>query len=72
MMSRIQAFLFPKEHYRKVDVNNFIRKNKIVPLKAIHTTKYYHRLRLINPSSKYSYRTITIDPKTGLKAVIMF
>ena len=62
-MSHIQAFLLNKEYYTKLDLTNFLRRNDIQPIKAIHVTNKYYRCRLITPNyKKYYYRIGTLKP----------
>ena len=53
----IQALLFHKEYFTIPEVNQFLRRNNIQPIKDIHTTNTYYRCRLIQPDyKKYYYR----------------
>lgn len=55
----MQALLFKKEHFTKRQVQQFLRRHNIVPLKAIHTTNKYYRVRLLQPiyDNHHYYRT---------------
>ena len=56
-MSAIQAILFSRNKYTKRDVHNFLKRNNIIPIKAIHATQKYFRCRLIEPNyKKYDYK----------------
>ena len=70
-MSQIQALLLNKDYYTKRDITNFLRRNNIQPIKAIHVTNKYYRCRLITPNyKKYYYRIGTL--KQGLDCIYQF
>ena len=56
-MSIIQAYLFSKDVYTKRDVKHFLERNNIIPIKHMHITKNYYRIRVLTPNyRKYEYR----------------
>ena len=53
----VQALLFRKQYFTIHEVNQFLRRNNIQPIKDIHTTNTYYRCRLLQPNyKKYYYR----------------
>lgn len=58
MSSKIQAVLFPKSHYKKVDCIEWLKNHKYTPLKE-HTTEHYYRYRLLVPNFT-RYRSIVL------------
>ena len=71
MTGAIQALLFRKDHYSKRQVHQFLRRNNIIPLKGIHSTNTYHRVRLITPDYyRHYYRTGHIA--TGIDCIYEF
>ena len=57
MPSNIQSLLFDRTVFTKRDVENFLKRNNILPIKPMHITQKYYRCRLLNPNySKFYYR----------------
>ena len=54
-MTGIQALLFDRNYFTKQEVRRFIEKNNLHPVKQIHTTDTYYRVRLISPDYKHHY-----------------
>lgn len=69
-MSKIQAILFDRDKYSKTDIFRFLKKHEFYPIKGIHTTNNYYRLRLKNPRKDKQYRTKTIT--NGIKFIIEY
>ena len=67
-MSQIQAIIFNKKENTKRDVKKWIRKHKITPLKEIHKTENYYRVRIKDPKEFKHFITKNIEK--GIKAVI--
>ena len=72
MSSAIQALMFDKNYYNKRQVQQFLKRNNITPLKAIHTTNKYHRVRLLQPiyDNHHYYRTGHLT--TGIDCIYEF
>jgi hypothetical protein len=49
MPSHIQAVLFPKS-YTSLDIHRFVREHKLKPIKPIHETIKFKRLRITEPN----------------------
>ena len=45
-MDEIQTLLFDKNYYTKTQVNQWLRRHNITPIKQIHITKNFYRSRL--------------------------
>ena len=71
-VSRIQAYLLSTKDFIKRDVESFIERNDLLPLK-VHKTENFWRLRMIKPkySSKIKYRTKVLCEKPLIKAVVI-
>ena len=51
-MSEVQAVLFNKHLITKKKAREWLKRNKMQPIKKVHTTKNLYRYR-INPPKKY-------------------
>jgi len=70
-MSKLQNLMFYKAYWNIRNIHKFLEKHMIVPIKPIHTTANYYRVRIQIPKKSYTYRTITIQKYPLLKAVVM-
>ena len=69
-MSKIQAILFDRQYYNFKDIVSFLAQHNLHPIKKVHLTKQYYRVRLRRPNHQKQYRTKNI--KKGLKFIIEF
>ena len=54
----IQAVLFPK-HFTSHEIHRFIREHKLKPIKPIHETVRFKRLRITEPNySRYTTKKL--------------
>ena len=60
MSTEVQAILFNKKYYNLDKVNKWLVKHEYKPIKKIHTTDNYHRVRLRQPKKDVKYRTKAI------------
>ena len=52
----LQAVLFLKSKWSTKDARNHLKKEKLKPIKRVHTTDKYHRYRITTPNyDKYDY-----------------
>ena len=70
-MSQIQSYLFYKPDWNKSDIKKFLLKNNIIGMGYLDITNNYKRYRIFVPPKNQKYRTITINEKPFLKAVII-
>ena len=70
-MSQIQSYLFYKPDWSKSDIKKFLLRNNIIGMGYLDITNNYKRYRIFVPPKNKKYRTITINEKPLLKAVIM-
>ncbi len=67
----IQAILFNKEYYTKLESKNWLLQHEYYPIKPVHITKNYYRYRLRQPDKeKYHYMTKSFNPY--IKVIIGF
>jgi hypothetical protein len=66
MTSHLQAVLFPKS-FTSLEINRFIRDHKLKPIKAIHQTARFKRLRISEPNYK---RYTTKKLPNGIEMVL--
>jgi len=57
MPTDVQAVLFNKRYYTTEKALAWIHKKGYKPLKKVHTTDQYHRVRLKQPKKDAKYRT---------------
>lgn len=69
-MSRIQSVMFPKDTITAKEARHWMDKYDLPRLKRADITKNYRRYRVLQPSDKKMYRTITLSKDKGIKAVI--
>ena len=71
-MSKVQAYLLSTDDFLKRDVEKFIERNNLIPIK-VHKTELYWRIRMIQPkyTSKIKYRTKLLSQHPLIKAVVM-
>lgn len=69
--SEIQSVLIPKDKFKsKKDAMKWIKRHKQFEIKKIDETKNMYRFRQKRPSLYEEFRTIELDPKLGIKAVL--
>jgi hypothetical protein len=72
-MSQLQAVLFNRYDWTISKIRKFLERNKMTPIKPIHTTVNYYRVRLIEPKKRsHEFRLITLQMKPEVKAVVMW
>lgn len=54
-MSEIQSIIFDKETFTKNQALDWIKKHHFHPLKDVHTTKNFHRIRISDPNRYKSF-----------------
>lgn len=67
-MSKIQAILFDRNYWNLKEISSFLVKHNLYPIKKVHLTKQYYRVRLRKPNKQKEYRTKKIEE--GLKFII--
>ena len=67
-MSKIQAILFDKHHWTFNKIAEFLVEHDFNPIKKMHITDNYYRIRLRKPNKTKKYRTKKIND--GLKFII--
>ena len=71
-MENIQSLLFDKNYYTKTQVNQWLRRHNITPIKHIHITKNFYRSRLKTTNyNKYCYRIGYLE-NTHIRAIFEF
>lgn len=55
-MSEIQAVLFDKKYWTKLDANLWLKKYDLKKMKPFHITKNYIRARIRNPKKYKHFR----------------
>jgi len=63
-----QAILFPRTKYTPGSVKSWLHSHGYSVIKPIHTTKGFHRARLLPPSSVHTLRTVRFGK--GIEAVV--
>ena len=71
-MSQLQAIIFKKDDWNIRNIHKFLERNMLYPIKPIHTTRNFYRVRLQFPNKKYKYRMITIQVYPEIKGVVMW
>ena len=71
-MSQLQAVIFNRYDWTIPQIRKFLERNKMTPIKPIHTTTNYYRVRLIEPKKSNNFRLITLQLKPEVKAVVMW
>lgn len=66
---RVQAITFENKYWTIPQVNQWIYDRGYKPLKAIHTTENWHRVRLIEPSQFSNFST-EVDDKHHIHFII--
>lgn len=66
--SQVQAILFDRKYYSLNTIAKFLLKHHYQPIKELHFTKNYYRVRLKKPNHNKKYRTKKV--KEGLKFII--
>jgi hypothetical protein len=61
MPTDVQAVLFDKRYYTPERAVAWVRKHDYKPLKKVHTTDQYHRVRLKQPRDDVKYRTKAVS-----------
>jgi hypothetical protein len=69
-MSKVQAILFDKDYWNVKLIVDFLHEHKFKPIKKMHITDQYYRIRIRNPLKTKRYRTKEIMP--GLKFIIEY
>jgi hypothetical protein len=70
MTSTIQSVLFDKTIWSLDDAKKWLRQHRIVPIKKVHSTKYFYRFRIKEPNE--FIRFITKKIAHGVELVIGF
>ena len=52
-MSKLQNLMFYKADWNIRNIHKFLEKHMIVPIKPIHTTANYYRIRIQIPKKSY-------------------
>lgn len=65
----LQAVLFDKRYNNTQQARRWLAKNNVAPIKQVHTTNQYHRYRVTPPVGQM--RTMTLNPRRGIKAVVI-
>ena len=71
-MSKLQALIFKKDDWNIRNIHKFLKRNILIPIKAIHTTRNFYRVRLQVPKKSYKYRMITIQVYPEIKGVVFW
>lgn len=65
MHSETQAVLFPN-YYNTRDIQNYIKKHNLHPIKDIHQTARFKRLRLTDPKQYNRFTTEVLPNRIRL------
>lgn len=69
--SEVQSILVPKNTFKsKKDAVMWVKKHKQFKMNKVDTTKNYYRFRQKSPGNYKEFRTIMLDPKKRIKAVV--
>ena len=60
-MSRVQAVIFKNSVYTPKEAEQWLKKNKFHPIKAVHKTKNYLRYRIEEPDNFHIFRLKSIE-----------
>lgn len=69
-MSKVQSILFDKNYWNIRNIVDFLYDHDFEPIKGMHITNNYYRVRIKHPLKNKSYRTKNISE--GLKFIIEF
>ena len=72
MSSKIQSVLFKKSNWNTTKARNWLKKNKIKPMKRVHTTLNYYRYRILKPNDKRFYYRISNIKNKNIKLTIQY